>query len=165
MAEGPLLIAETPNAGVLGHRYLIPTGAAVSELVAIHYVDQARGRDTKRGDDFLAVSSGVRQVKTGRENMPQTLVLANSAELQIVRTGADTAVCCWAAAEAAGIGVDGPAALVLRHRVTPEHRARLRRHVPRGVRTHDGLARTALQRLPASRRLLRVRPVRRCIGA
>jgi hypothetical protein len=76
MTHGPLLIAETPNAGKLGHRYVVSPGSAVSELTAVHYVDRSRGLETKRGDDFLAVSSRVRQVGTGREDMPQTLVLA-----------------------------------------------------------------------------------------
>lgn len=41
-------------------------------------------------------------------------VLSNTADLQMVRSGATTAICCWARSTADGIGLDGPAAVVLR---------------------------------------------------
>lgn len=71
------------------------------------------------------VLPGASTTDTQREAAdPQTAVLANSAQLQMVRTGADTAVCCWAASEAAGIGLDGPAAAVL-HRAGNQLRVSL----------------------------------------
>jgi hyaluronate lyase len=96
----------------------INTGGPTAELsndyatlIAEHGTDPDDARYA-----YVVLPTADRRVTEREAADPRTVVLANSAQLQIVRTGADTAVCCWAAAEAAGIGLDGPAAAVLRHR-------------------------------------------------
>ena len=53
--QGPLLIAETPNAGEIGHRYLVPAGIQITSGQAAALVDRLTGEGRLDGPTYLAI--------------------------------------------------------------------------------------------------------------
>ncbi|WP_020476138.1 hypothetical protein [Zavarzinella formosa] len=53
--QGPLLIAETPNAGEIGHRYLVPAGVPLASSQAASLVDRLGGEGRLVGPSYLAI--------------------------------------------------------------------------------------------------------------
>lgn len=80
----PTLLAETPRAGTLGHRFLVPIDLEASETEAAAFV-QIVGDGISVGKNFIAIASRVTQqngsgtVRTGRE----LVVLAGVDVLQL----------------------------------------------------------------------------------
>lgn len=70
-----LLIAETPNAGNLGYRFLISPGATISDDIAAKFVSHVRGKALAVGGNYLSVGHKVPQRFTGRTDASETLVL------------------------------------------------------------------------------------------
>jgi hypothetical protein len=68
----PFLLAMTPRAGLMNHRYLVSSDAALDDQRAAEWIDkaiQAAGKDgtEAEGPSFLAVCKrGVMQVEGGR---------------------------------------------------------------------------------------------------
>ena len=71
----PFLIAETPRAGQLNYRFIVPRGTDINTRDLERYFGTARGRAESVGHGYIAVSRAVYQ-EGGREGN-ETLVLAN----------------------------------------------------------------------------------------
>jgi hypothetical protein len=71
----PILIAETPNAGKCGHRFLASAGATIGDVTVSAFVSQARRVSHIVGGNYLAVRHKVTQRSTGRPDAGETLIL------------------------------------------------------------------------------------------
>jgi hypothetical protein len=72
---GPFLIAETPNAGSRGHRFLVSSEAPASDGAISTYVRSSRASDETEGEGYVAVRRKVKQRCTGRPGAEEILVL------------------------------------------------------------------------------------------
>lgn len=87
------LIADTPNAGPLGHRYLVAEGATIGDAKVSSFVSKGRTKSQTVGDDYIAVRHNIIQRNTGRPDACETLVLVgvdtskltNEGQTEIVR--------------------------------------------------------------------------------
>ena len=62
-AELPVLVAITPRAGELNHRFILPSGLGITDGVAEYFISQANS--AMEGRDYLAVRSWAAQ-QSGR---------------------------------------------------------------------------------------------------
>ena len=74
--ESLLLIAETPNAGTLGYRFLVSSsGIFIGDAAAAAFVGNRRSHLQVVGVDYITVRHKVIQRHTGRSDADETLVL------------------------------------------------------------------------------------------
>lgn len=78
----PILIAETPNAGKWGYRFLISDGANIGDTIVSAFVSKGRG-ESLIGGNYLAVRHNVIQRSTGRPDAGETLILVGVDTSQI----------------------------------------------------------------------------------
>ena len=77
MRSQPVLLSETPRAGIYGHRFILPSGLKMKPARVEEFLRRAAANDI--GRDYLAVNRQVKQqlangaLRTGKE----TIVLAN----------------------------------------------------------------------------------------
>lgn len=78
----PILIAETPNAGKWGYRFLVSAGANIGDATVSAFVSKGRG-ESLIGGNYLAVRHNVIQRSTGRPDAGETLMLVGVDTSQI----------------------------------------------------------------------------------
>jgi hypothetical protein len=71
----PSLIAETPNAGKWGYRFLVSDGALIGDASVSAFVSKGRAESQVVGGNYIAVRHKVTQRTTGRPDAGETLVL------------------------------------------------------------------------------------------
>jgi hypothetical protein len=72
----PILIAETPNAGTLGHRFLVSDGSPIlGDLIISEFIQHACKQAQRVGGNYIGVRREVVQYTTGRPGAYETLVL------------------------------------------------------------------------------------------
>jgi len=71
----PILIAETPNAGTLGHRFLVSDAGHLGEIAISEFIQHACKQAQRVGGNYIGVRHEVVQYATGRPGAYETLVL------------------------------------------------------------------------------------------
>jgi hypothetical protein len=80
----PFLIAETPNAGSRGHRFLVPPGCDWDDGRVAAFVRRGRADGERIGANYVTVARGTTQHSSGRSaRLVLALVGVDTAELPI----------------------------------------------------------------------------------